>query len=112
MLLSPLTTSKQGKRMDLGENHIINIDVYPYDIFSDENMLLDMIRENLTHRGDDYRDLADSVMLAKRWLESGSPSVKGLYTWIRDEKGHLKGNSNQGIGSRQVYLLINTIILV
>lgn len=62
-------------------------------------MLLDMIRENLTHRGDDYRDLADSVMLAKRWLENNSSSVKDLYSTI---KGGYHTHKVKEIGARQV----------
>ena len=53
-----------------GKNHEIKLDVYSLNEFSDEKMLLDMVRENLTQRGDDYKDTADCIILAKIWLES------------------------------------------
>lgn len=53
-----------------GKDFIIHLKVYSYAEFPDENMLIDMIRENLTHRGDSYRDTADSIMLTKKWLET------------------------------------------
>jgi len=61
----------------LGKKYKIKLDIYPLEEFSDENMLLDMIRENLTQRGDDYKDLADCIILTKRWLE-GNRTVKLL----------------------------------
>ena len=36
------------------------------------------MRENLTQRHTDYRDTADSVVLAKRWLEGEMSTVKSL----------------------------------
>ncbi|GAG72021.1 unnamed protein product [marine sediment metagenome] len=58
-----------------GKTHEIKIDVYSLKEFSDEKMLLDMIRENLTQRGEYYRDMADCVMLAKRCGDSALPKV-------------------------------------
>lgn len=54
-----------------GKNYKISIKVYSHDEFSDEAMLIDMIRENLTQRsrGQDYTDISDSILLVKRWLE-------------------------------------------
>jgi len=86
-----------------GKNHEIEVEVYSIKDFSDEQMLLDMIRENLTQRGDNYRDLSDSVMLVKKWLESKSTGVKELYTYLKDALGRKKKqDTSQGIGSRQV----------
>jgi hypothetical protein len=54
-----------------GKNYKISIKVYSQDEFSDEAMLIDMIRENLTQRsrGQDYTDISDSILLVKRWLQ-------------------------------------------
>jgi hypothetical protein len=61
-----------------GKNYKISLRVYSQKEFSDEKMLIDMIRENLTNRGDDYKDLADSIMLVKRWLGSDRTSINSL----------------------------------
>lgn len=63
-----------------GEKHEIKLDVYSYDEFSDEKMLLDMVRENLTQRGEDYKDMADSVIIAKKWLKGELKFDKKLKT--------------------------------
>jgi hypothetical protein len=82
-----------------GKNKKISLKVYSEKEFTDEQMLIDMIRENLSQRGDNYRDLSDSVMLAKKWLESGESSVKGFYS---TKKGGYHAHKNKEIGARQV----------
>jgi hypothetical protein len=52
-----------------GLNYMINIKIYTYKEFDDEKMLIDMVRENLTQRGTDYKELSHSIILVKRWLE-------------------------------------------
>ena len=53
-----------------GKDYKIELKVYDFSEFSDEKMIIDMIRENLIQRGgEDYRDMADSIMLIKHWLE-------------------------------------------
>ena len=59
---------ESAKRV-FGNNHKINIKIYSYQEFSDEKMLIDMIRENLTQRDSNFKETYDSVMLVKRWLE-------------------------------------------
>lgn len=39
-------------------------------------------RENLTQRDTDYKDIADSCMLAKVWLESKATGIKLLNTYL------------------------------
>ena len=51
-----------------GDKKVISIRIFDKGEFSDEKMLVDMIRENLTHRGEDYNDMSQSIILAERWL--------------------------------------------
>ena len=39
-------------------------------------MLIDMVRENITHREVDYGDKKESIVLAYNWLQSKSSNVK------------------------------------
>lgn len=60
-----------------------------------------MIRENMTQRGEDYRDMSDCIILSKNWLEGNikSSGVNQIYT----SRGQLrKDKEYQGIGSRQI----------
>lgn len=50
-------------------------------------MLVDMIRENLTHRDSDFRDVKDSVVLARAWLNSNSNDVKRFDNIVKGKKG-------------------------
>lgn len=84
-----------------GENHKISIKVYSVEEFSDEKMLLDMIRENMTHRGDNYKDLSDSVMLVKQWLESKANVVKELNNFQK-QQGKRTDLGENHIDARQV----------
>jgi len=56
-----------------GPNFVLNI--YPVN-YSDETMLVDMVRENLTHRDAAFQDAEDSVVLARAWLQSNAKVVK------------------------------------
>jgi hypothetical protein len=51
-------------------------------------MLLDMIRENMTQRGDDYRDTSDCIILAKNWLE-GNIKLSGV-NLVYTSRGQLR----------------------
>lgn len=82
-----------------GKTHKIFLRIYSYKEFSDEQMLLDMVRENMTQRGEDYRDMADCIMLAKKWLEGSLSSGKQVYT---TKKGGYHTHKVQEIGARQV----------
>ena len=44
--------------------------------YDDETMLVDMVRENLTHRDSDFKDTEGSCVLARSWLESKVKTVK------------------------------------
>ena len=85
----------------LGNNHEIKLDVYSNEEFNDEKMLLDMVRENMTQRGEDYRDMADCIKLAKKWLE-GNRTVKQLDSSKQTHKTEISSRdianflSNQG----------------
>lgn len=70
--------------------------------FSDELMLVDMIRENLTHRDSDFRDVKDSVVLARTWLQSKAQRVERFNTLypeiIKGKKGFQQvDNSSRSI---------------
>lgn len=68
------------------------VDVTPVK-FSDELMLIDMVRENITQRDTDFHDTEASIILARTWLESGASSVKELNTWFKDGR---KSNAIKG----------------
>jgi len=66
--------------------------------YNDETMLIDMVRENLTHRDTDFHDLEDSVVLARQWLTIKEPNVSRFDSRLkvlRDKKtGQLKGSES------------------
>ncbi len=73
-----------------GKDFIVNFTI---NDFSDEQMLVDMIRENLTHRGTDFRDMEDSIVLSRAWIQSKERSVKPFDTrFTRKEKGLFTGS--------------------
>lgn len=78
-----LETIKRKK----GAQHKVNVILVNYN---DEQMLIDMIRENLTHRDTDYRDMSDSIILARNWLMSKATHVKQFDTVLRDKKGRFQ----------------------
>jgi len=62
--------------------------------FSDEQMLVDMVRENITQRDTDFHDTGESIILARSWLESKASNVKQFdNTMKKDKQGitHVKG---------------------
>jgi hypothetical protein len=65
---------------------------YPVDVtmvnFSDEQMLVDMVRENITQRDTDFHDTAESIDLARHWLQSGCQRVNQFNTLHKEiQKG-------------------------
>lgn len=52
--------------------------------FTDEQMLIDMVRENMTQRDTDYHDTSESVVLARNWLQSGETDVKQFNSHLSD----------------------------
>ena len=58
--------------------------------FSDEQMLIDMVRENITQRDTDFQDTRESVVLARGWLQSKAGSVKQFNSAYRSGQ-HKKG---------------------
>lgn len=71
---------------------------YPVDVtlvdFSDEQMLVDMVRENITQRDTDFHDTAESVVLARAWKQSGCTRVNQFNTWFKDGR---KSNAVKGV---------------
>lgn len=55
--------------------------------YSDEQMLIDMVRENLTQRDTDYHDTAESIKLARSWLQSKAGDVKQFNNMLNVRKG-------------------------
>ena len=84
-----------------GKDHEISLNIVD---FTDEQMLVDMCRENLTQRWNEFRDEFDSVILAKDYLEKHKPTVHQVDSRKEDgtfQKG-ISGNPDAGIGARQV----------
>lgn len=64
-----------------GKDYEVTVNVVNYN---DEQMLIDMVRENMTQRDTDYQDTSESIVLARGWLQSGVNSVK-LFNRIKTE---------------------------
>lgn len=79
-----------------GPNHEIMLNIVDY---SDEQMIIDMCRENLTQRGNEFRNEADAVMLAKKYLEG--ITVQHLDSNQKKERGY-HGHVHQEVGARQI----------
>ena len=73
-----------------GEDYEINLVIYSKEEFSDEMMLIDMVRENLTHRDVDFQDKKEAVILAYNWLQSNAPTVKRFDNRLKN--GTLRGS--------------------
>ncbi len=75
-----------------GNNFKIVINIVDY---SDETMLIDMVRENITHRDVDYQDKKESVVLAHNWLQIKSRgqkvTVKRFDSEMKRGGKHIKG---------------------
>jgi len=79
-----------------GKTHKITINIVNYD---DETMLIDMVRENITHRDVDYQDKKESIVLAYNWLNSKCDGVKRFDTVMkqsRDKSGKFKPSEDYG----------------
>jgi len=59
-----------------GNNHKIFLRIYSEKEFSDEKMLIDMVRENITQRDTDFHDKKEAIVLAYKWLQTKSKTVK------------------------------------
>jgi ParB-like chromosome segregation protein Spo0J len=55
--------------------------------FSDEQMLVDMVRENITQRDTDFHDKREGIVLARAWLQSGASAVKQFHNIAKGKKG-------------------------
>lgn len=75
-----------------GDSFEVDVDWVDY---TDEQMLIDMVRENLTQRDTDFHDEESSVVLAREWLE-GHPN-----TWCPPVGQH-GGNRAEHPGSREI----------
>ena len=62
--------------------------------FSDEQMLVDMVRENITQRDTDFHDTLESVVLARNWLGSKSLTVNQFNSEL---KKHKSGDHSKGV---------------
>ena len=62
----------QAFRETKGKELQVNIDVVTY---TDEQMLIDMIRENITQKHTDFQDTEDSILLTRKWLECGVSTI-------------------------------------
>ena len=70
-----------------GKDYEVTVNVVNYN---DEQMLIDMVRENLTQRDTDYHDTSESIVLARGWLQSGTNTVKQFNSEFKSGK-HIKG---------------------
>jgi hypothetical protein len=86
----------EALRQVKGEEYEVDVTLVDYN---DEQMLIDMVRENLTQRDTDYRDVADSCMLAKVWLESGAKLLTNFTTSRQGKRTDLDSNH---ITARQI----------
>jgi len=80
-----------------GSNY--EVDITPVD-FTDEQMLIDMVRENLTQRDTDFHDTFESIILARYWLQSKAPTVKQFHNRLKN--GTLQGSEPQPDSYRSI----------
>lgn len=86
-----------------GENYKISLKVYSFKDFSDENMLIDMIRENLTQRGHDFKEMLHSILLIKKWLEGTLLDKKAKPKEVTyTEIAHFVSKSGKALSPAQV----------
>jgi ParB-like chromosome segregation protein Spo0J len=62
------------------------VDITPVK-FSDELMLVDMVRENITQRNSDFQDTEASIVLARNWLQSKANGVNQFHNIMKGKKG-------------------------
>jgi len=80
--------NRQGvDKLIVGNEYKVDCEVVS---FSDEQMLIDMVRENITQRDTDFQDTRESVVLARGWLQSKAGSVKQFNSAYRSGQ-HKKG---------------------
>jgi len=70
-----------------------SVDVTLVD-FTDEQMLVDMVRENITQRDTDFHDTAESIDLARHWLQSNAQTVNQFNSLSK--RGKVEGRGNVG----------------
>jgi len=73
----------EALRQMKGDEYVV--DVTPVT-FSDEQMLIDMVRENITQRDTDVHDTAESIYLARSWLQSGCNRVNQFNTVVAQQR--------------------------
>jgi len=79
-----------------GKNYEVDVSVVD---FNDEQMLIDMVRENLTQRDTDFKDISDSCILAKRWLQK---EFKGCNVTLQPRPGKRTDLGEDHIGARDI----------
>jgi len=76
-----------------GKDFKVTVNIVEYD---DETMLIDMVRENMTHRDVDYSDKKESVVLAHDWLHSKETDVKRFNSSLKTlSDGRKAGHQHQ-----------------
>ena len=66
------------------------VDVTPVK-FSDELMLVDLVRENITQRDSDFQDKESSIILSRNWLQSKALTVKQFNSETKKGGIHKEG---------------------
>ena len=84
-----------------GKDYVVDVNVVS---FSDEQMLVDMVRENITHRDTDFQDTKQSILLARGWLTANVPTVQLFDSRFdsRNDKGQLLGSNPQPNSCRSI----------
>jgi len=79
-----------------GKTYKIKLPIYSKEEFSDENMLIDMVRENITQRDVDFQDKKEAVVLAYNWLHGKFSGVKRFDTVMqqRNKNGKFRPTEN------------------
>jgi len=63
------------------ENYYVDVTLVE---FTDEQMLIDLVRENVTQRDTDYHDTSEGIVLARKWLRSNETDVKQFNSHLSD----------------------------
>lgn len=82
-----------------GKDHEVEVTVVK---FTDEQMLVDMVRENITQRYTDFHDTRESIVLARGWLQSGATGVKQFHSHLKDGRKCPPQNQQQEDSYRSI----------
>jgi len=90
----------EALKREKGTKHEVDVTIVEY---SDEKVLIDLIRENLTQRNLSYNEIVDASLLIKNWLESGAKTVEEFDKYMQNPFHKNK----QNVSAKQIEYFIS-----